>query len=130
MSNMISRVSVSHFIITRLEIPDVTKLNHIPCFNQRCKFSSDQQISSFFLLKIFENKMCQIWSKQVENGGIGTLYIEFPVFSSASTFISVQSTDIHLIFYYPSNLFFLLDLTSELRPEGSCCDHLASIVCP
>jgi hypothetical protein len=86
MANMISRVSVSHLIITLLEIPDVTKLNHIPCFNQRCK-------SRFllFLLKIFGNKICQTWSKQVENEGtcIGTLYIGFPVFSSASTFISV-----------------------------------------
>jgi hypothetical protein len=35
-------------------------------------FSSDQQISSVFS-KIFENKICQTWSKQLINEDLGRL---------------------------------------------------------
>jgi hypothetical protein len=40
---------------------------------RREKFSSDQQISSF-LSKIFGNKICQTWSKPLENDGLRKLY--------------------------------------------------------
>ena len=42
-------------------------------FCQRWKFSSDQQISSL-LRKMFGNKMCQTWSKQLENDGLRELW--------------------------------------------------------
>ena len=40
----------------------------------------DQQISSFFFSKIFQNKKCQTWYKQLENEGIWALYRGFSLF--------------------------------------------------
>jgi hypothetical protein len=45
--------------------------------------------------QIFENKMCQIWSKQLVNEGERALYEGSPIFSTVNTFISRQ-----IIFFF------------------------------
>jgi hypothetical protein len=44
---------------------------------QRWKFSSDLWIPSFFFFGEYGNKICQMWSKQVENEVLGELYRVF-----------------------------------------------------
>ena len=45
--------------------------------------------------QIFENKMCQIWSKQLVNEGERALYEGSPIFSTVNIFISRQ-----IIFFF------------------------------
>jgi hypothetical protein len=49
-------------------------------------------ISRFPLFsKIFENKMCQTWCKQLKNEGIWSLYSGFPFISPVRTFFSAMN---------------------------------------
>jgi hypothetical protein len=67
---------------------------------QRSKFfSSDQQTSSFFS-KIFWNRICQTWSKELENEDLRELYRAFSIVifvsMSTSTFISDLALEIQV----------------------------------
>jgi hypothetical protein len=55
---------------------------------QKRKFSSCQQFSAFFLSKIFGNRICQTWYKQLENEGIRG------IFNNALIFVRVLPKDV------------------------------------
>ena len=57
-----------------------------------------------FLSKMLGNKICQTWSKQLENEGMLTLYRGFPLFWSMSTFISDIYNVIFLQYSYRKSL--------------------------
>ena len=71
-----THICASYFVITS---NSWSSSNTVYIIRSRRRFSSDQQISSFFS-KIFGNKICQTLLKQLESEGFWALYMGFPFF--------------------------------------------------
>jgi hypothetical protein len=63
-----------------MQLNDNIQFSMFFSLKQILKFFSDQRKSSY-LSKIFENEMCQAWSKQLENEGVLALCRRFPLLS-------------------------------------------------
>lgn len=93
---------------------------------QRWEFSSDQQISSFFLTKYLEKKCVKLFPKQLENEGIWSLNWVFPSFHQwvHSPLIQVQTCTCKMMLFLSSQ-----HMMATLYGEGETCRPPCCTLC-